>query len=301
MEEHGINSGNQYNYLDYQHYNEDDFDVYFARGHKYDSYPGNRLYRKMIRLHNKIYTESSSLEQKRNIVDNIIHSILSKGGRFYHQSRKNKEYEELHPRGSELRNKVRQALRDSATQDGKEVSISEGNDNDKQSKLTNEMTKGSSKVDTGDRRKNDKENVIHYQDKQHYSTHGHHNVAKHKNNGDQDYLNTHNATNATSSLANAHYFQQQLPSYHPQHAGSHYHREADDHLSIKTDKQGTQISPIAPHPGTIRPSHSNQSFPPMIDSNDYHYRKSRQIEENLSKKKSRGLAGKDTRTPLNIE
>ena len=89
------------------------YDVFFARGHRFDSYPGNKLYRKEIRLYSRLYKQSSDLKEKKAFADNVIASIHSKMGRFFHQSKMDKNaYQELDPRGNELRDKVRQALRD---------------------------------------------------------------------------------------------------------------------------------------------------------------------------------------------
>ena len=89
------------------------YDVFFARGHKFDSYPGNKLYRKVVRLYSRLYRQSSDLKEKKAYADNVIASIRSKRGRFFHQTKRNKDtYQELDPCGNELRDKVRQALRD---------------------------------------------------------------------------------------------------------------------------------------------------------------------------------------------
>ena len=91
------------------HYNKQkDFNVYFARGHKFDSYPGNKLYRKSINFYSAHYKKASSKMAKRVIVDKVIDTISSKRGRFYKQIRKGEnEFKEV---DYGLRNKATQAL-----------------------------------------------------------------------------------------------------------------------------------------------------------------------------------------------
>ena len=99
----------QHNDLDRESY-----DVFFARGHKFDSYPGNKLYRRVVRLYSHLYKESTDLRVKKAFVDNVIDFIHSKQGRFFHQTKtdKNITYQELDSCGNKLRDKIRQSLRD---------------------------------------------------------------------------------------------------------------------------------------------------------------------------------------------
>ena len=92
---------------DYQHCNpydkRKDYNVYFAKGHKFDSYPGNKLYRKSINFYSVHYKKASSKMAKRIFVDKVIATISSKHGRFYLQIRKGEnKFEEV---GNGLRSK----------------------------------------------------------------------------------------------------------------------------------------------------------------------------------------------------
>ncbi len=125
------------------------YNLYFARGHGVDELPGNKYYRQLINQYCSVYKHADNLvdssddkrNRKREIVEEIIRSMVVRGAKFFHTARKtNNEivnkaeqaghdhpqhlfvgyldgwtWKEIQPTDKYLLTKVRQSLRDTYT------------------------------------------------------------------------------------------------------------------------------------------------------------------------------------------
>ena len=94
-----------------------DFNVYFARGKRFDNNPGNITYKRLIDQYSTVYKGCrKSPKYKNEIVDIVISNIQNMGGSFFHQPEMSQvkqvfgEWEELEIK--QIAKKVRQSLRD---------------------------------------------------------------------------------------------------------------------------------------------------------------------------------------------
>jgi hypothetical protein len=92
-----------------------DNNVYFARGHGVDQFPGNRRYRELVGEFAEEYKSTESKTRKTEIAENIITTLRSSmGSQFVRQPKNGAGFEwEVLEDSKEVMKKVRQSLRDS--------------------------------------------------------------------------------------------------------------------------------------------------------------------------------------------
>jgi hypothetical protein len=92
--------------------NYNDFDVFLAKGHGVDQYPGVRSYRRLIDEYSQCYVDGTPIE-KRIIANTIVNYIRVNGGRFFYIQNEGDHIWTKIPHKA-LMKKVKQALRDYA-------------------------------------------------------------------------------------------------------------------------------------------------------------------------------------------
>ncbi len=103
-----MSSPNYINNVNHVHH---EFDVFFSRGHGVDKYNGNKFYRQLIRIYSQDYKTAPSNKEKRRISNQVVNTIRSNGGKFYHLEEDGGfEWKEVPVKP--LMRKIGQALRD---------------------------------------------------------------------------------------------------------------------------------------------------------------------------------------------
>ena len=289
-------SSPKYEKQDHHHVKPKEFNVYFARGHKYDSYPGNKIYRRSIQFYSPLYKKCVDMKQKSVIVDKVIASITSKDGKFFQQIRKGESlFKEVSSSTVGMKNRVRQALRDTKI----EKELQAFNDSDKKKHASDKTEKRVFDVrETSSIRNDHQKTNLHWQENQGFSYYSHHNAEKSINKKGNDingisYQDPHstwqntpigvdNACVVDKKLKRSLHSQQQQQHYFSQCGGSNYFREAKAPLSTKINKdQSDNIQHFVKQRQSIQ---SNQSFIPMIDENEYDCQGFQSIDQHPRKK-----------------